>query len=132
MGFHDAIRSLSDLGDRIYIYGSIMLPYFCQEQWEPPIDFCKTSCVNPINYAYPMMWFPGRGNVGIPAGMPFYYRINRGRKTHCIGDAAYNAIIGDEGKVLYKKNWNSKGAGFTFSDYHNALPNYLKYEVAPE
>ena len=32
------------------------------------------------------------------------------------------------GDTLYNKDWSTE----TFSDYHSALPNYLKYEVAPE
>ena len=64
-----------------------------------------------------------RKKVGIPAGMPFYYRINRGRKTHCLGDTAYNTLIGAS---LYGKDWHDTSA--TFTDYQKDLPNYLKYE----
>ena len=127
MGIHDAFRSLCDYTNRTYVYGSLMLPYYCQEQWEPPIDFCKTDTINPINYAYlPIKMFP-RADVGIPAAMPFYYRINRGRKTQCIGERAYVAL---KGNTLYNKDWSLEAN--TFSDYHTALPNYLKYEEDPE
>ncbi|MGX8716436.1 MAG: hypothetical protein ACSW8C_00415 [bacterium] len=127
MGIHDAFRSLSDLNSSIKLHGSLMLPYYCQEQWEPPIDFCKTiTNRNPNTYAYPNIDFSPRTNAGIPAGMPFYYRINRGRKTHYIGKKAYEVLSGEN---LYNKDWFS--TSFSFSDYHAALPNYLKYEVAP-
>ena len=125
MGIHDAFRSLSDLNSSIKLHGSLMLPYYCQEQWEPPIDFCKTiTNRNPNIYAYPNIDFSPRTNAGIPAGMPFYYRINRGRKTHYIGKKAYEVLSGEN---LYNKDW----ASCSFSNYHVALPNYLKYEVAP-
>lgn len=126
LGIHDAFRSLCDFSDRVNFHGSLMLPYFCQEQWEPPINFCKTTTEyrDPSIHSHPNLNMSPRVNAGIPAAMPFYYRINRGRKTHCIGDAAYNALSGD---TLYNKDWFSG----SFSDYHAALPNYLKYEVAP-
>ena len=127
LGIHDAFRSLSDLNSSIKLHGSLMLPYYCQEQWEPPIDFCKTiTNRNPNIYAYPNIDFSPRANVGIPNAMPFYYRINRGRKTHYIGKKAYEVLSGEN---LYNKDWFS--TSFSFSDYHAALPNYLKYEVAP-
>lgn len=126
MGIHDAFRALCDFNTRIEFHGSLMLPYFCQEQWEPPIDFCKAGRINPINYAYPNLDMHPRANTKIPAGMPFYYRINRGRKTHCIGNDAYTALAGE---TLYGKDWTSEKA--TFSSYHEALPNYLKYENTP-
>ena len=135
-GIHDAFRSLCDLKNPINLYGSLMLPYFSQEQWEPPIDFCKTASAggrDPQIYAYPPLQIYARNNAGIPAAMPFYYRINRGRKTHCIGDSAYSAL---NGTTLYTYDliethgWYSDTKGFT--DYHDALPNYLKYEVDPE
>ena len=126
-GIHDALRTLVDCRTPINLYGSLMLPYYCQEQWEPPINFCKKNSKgerNPTDLSYPQFYMHTRANAGIPAAMPFYYRISRGRKTHCIGEAAYNAI---SGTTLYNKDWFSG----TFSDYHAALPNYLKYEVAP-
>ena len=124
MGFHDAFRSLCHFGTAISLYGSLMLPYFCQEQWEPPIDFCRTTNDygrDPWVYAYPRLYMFERKKVGIPAGMPFYYRINRGRKTHCLGDTAYNTLIGD---TLYNKDWHDTNN--TFANYQTALPNYLK------
>ena len=130
MGIHDAFRALCNFSTRIDFYGSLMLPYFCQEQWEPPIDFCKKETSggrDPWFYAYPNVNMHPRQDVGIPAAMPFYYRINRGRKTHCIGESAYDALTGN---TLYKKDWALEAN--TFSDYHDALPNYLKYEVDPE
>lgn len=136
LGIHDAFRTLCDLDKPINLYGSLMLPYFCQEQWEPPINFCKVrnehptnpsilfNPLDPINYAPPDINLNKR-TFGIPAAMPFYYRINRGRKTHCIGSIIYEGLISE----LYNKNWAEEAN--TFSDYHSALPNYLKYEVDP-
>ena len=132
MGIHDAFRTICNFWTRCEFHGSLMLPYFCQEQWEPPIDFCKREAGkgrDPWLYAPINIDMRPRADVGIPAAMPFYYRINRGRKTHCIGKSTYNALIGD---TLYGKNWHNTGSGYNFSDYHSALPNYLKYEVAPE
>ena len=124
-GIHDTFRTLEDLTERIKFHGSILLPYHCQEQWEPPIDFCKTTR-NPVGFAYPNIDIFSRADVGIPACMPFYYKINRGRKTHCLGKTAYETLAGT---TLYNKDWAT--ASNTFSDYHTALPNYLKYETAP-
>jgi hypothetical protein len=136
-GIHDAFRSLCDFSSRIEFYGSLMLPYFCQEQWEPPINFCKTTTIDPKNYAYPPLNMHLWKSSSIPAGMPFYHRINRGRKTHSIGDVAYGVLSGE---TLYKKNWVVQGAGteeieanaLSLPDYHEALPNYLKYETTPK
>ena len=125
-GIHDAFRSLCDFNERIDFHGSLMLPYFCQEQWEPPIDFCKTTGVDPINYAYPNLIMNKRADVGIPAAMPFYYRINRGRKTHTIGKEMQDSICGQ----VYNKDWSKQN--FNFSTYHTALPNFLQYETAPQ
>lgn len=76
-GIHDAFRSLCDFNTRIEFYGSLMLPYFCQEQWEPPINFCKVTTVNPKNYAYPPLNMHLWQRSSIPAGMPFYPRLMR-------------------------------------------------------
>ena len=127
MGIHDALRSPYHISKPIRIYGSLMLPYFCQEQWEPQIGFCQGTDTDrdPQVYCPPDFQIWPRESAGIPAGMPFYYRINRGRKTHYIGDTAYNALAGT---TLYNKDWRLG----IFTDYHDALPNYLKYEVDPE
>lgn len=138
-GIHDAFRSLCDFNTKIEFYGSLILPYFCQEQWEPPINFCKITTVDPKNYAYPPLNMHLWTRSSIPAGMPFYHRINRGRKTHSIGDVAYGVLSGE---TLYKKDWVLQGEKVTIEeieanalslpDYHEALPNYLKYETTPE
>ena len=128
MGFHDGFRSLTGMYKALKLYGSLMLPYFCQEQWEPPINFARHWGRDPLNYSYPYLDMHPRVNAGIPVAMPVYYRINRGRKTHCLGDAAYTTLMGD---TLYNKDWTTSGANFTFSKYHDTLPNYLRYEVAP-
>lgn len=126
LGIHDAFRALCDFKTPIQLYGSLMLPYFCQEQWEPPINFCKTVTNNrdPGIHSYPPLNMYPRANKGIPAAMPFYYRINRGRKTQSIGKSMYNALAGE---TLYQEDWFSK----SFSDYHDALPNLLRYETKP-
>ena len=124
MGFHDAFRSLTRM-PYVILYGSLMLPYFCQEQWEPPINFAQHDVRAPHNYSYPTLAMCPRKDVGIPAAMPFYYRINRGRKMHYIGKTMYESLKSE----VYEKDWAS--ASKTFNEYWNALPNYLKYETAP-
>lgn len=128
LGIHDAIRTLEDFDTPIKIYGSIILPFYCQQQWEPPINFCHYGRT-PISYA-PINWYLGDGSqwktMRTAPGMPFYHRINRGRKTQAIGETTYNVLAGS---TLYTKDWDS--TSYTFSTYHSALPNYLKYEVEP-
>ena len=130
LGIHDAFRTLCEFQTPIQLHGSLMLPYFCQEQWEPPINFCPTTPKNrkPSIYGYPPLTMHPREDAGIPMGMPFYYRINRGRKTHYLGNKAYDLLSGDE---LYGKDWSAGTNNTTFSIYHEALPNYLQYEVKP-
>ena len=128
LGIHDAIRTLENFGTPIKIYGSILLPFYCQQQWEPPINFCHYTRT-PKSYA-PINWYLGDGSqwktMRTAPGMPFYHRINRGRKTQAIGETTYDILAGT---TLYNKDWDS--TSYTFSTYHSALPNYLKYEVAP-
>ena len=128
LGIHDAIRTLEDFDTPIKIYGSILLPFYCQQQWEPPINFCHYTRT-PKSYA-PINWYLGDGSqwetMRTAPGMPFYHRINRGRKTQAIGETTYNILAGS---TLYTKDWDS--TNYTFSNYHSALPNYLKYETAP-
>ena len=121
MGFYDGLRWLCGMYQPAHLYGSLMLPYFCQEQWEPPINFARFGGSDPGIYSHIYLTMHPRENVGIPAGMPFYYRINRGRKTHCLGDTAYNTLIGN---TLYNKDWHDTNN--TFANYQTALPNYLK------
>ena len=121
LGIHDAFRTLCDFNERIELHGSLMLPYFCQEQWEPPINFCEGLARNPSIYSYPNLVMHPREDVGIPAAMPFYYRIHHGRKTHCIGQNMYEALRGK----IYVEDWSDKN----FKTYHDALPNFLKYEI---
>lgn len=130
LGIHDAIRTLEDFRTPIKVYGSILLPFYCQQQWEPPINFCHYGKIRtPKSYA-PANWYLGDGSqwktMRTAPGMPFYHRINRGRKTQAIGETTYDILAGS---TLYTKDWDS--TSYTFSTYHSALPNYLKYEVAP-
>ena len=124
LGIHDAFRTLCPLNSPIQLHGSLMLPYFCREQWEPPINFCKMTNRRPNICGYPSLTMHKREDAGISMGMPFYYRINRGRKTHYLGKGAYDLLSGNK---LYGKDWSPN----RFSDYHKTLPNYLQYEVAP-
>lgn len=127
LGIHDAIRTLEDFDRPIKIYGSILLPFYCQQQWEPPINFCCYART-PVSYA-PINWYLGSGSqwktMRTAPGMPFYHRINRGRKTQAIGETTYGVLVG---ATLYGKDWDSNDS---FANYHKALPNYLKYKVAP-
>lgn len=127
-GIHDAFRTLEDFSAAIKFYGSLLLPYYCQQQWEPPIDFCHSVRLSQW-YAYLNL---NLGSDGIEwkkmrsvSCMPTYLKINRGRKTQPIGTIVYNALLDDvRGHKTDAKN-------YTFSDYHSALPDFLKYPKDP-
>lgn len=123
-GFHDAIRSLEDFSTPVKIYGSLLLPYYCQQQWEPPINFCHKKRP-PSTYAPANLYLTHTPNDPTP-GMPFYYKINRGRKTQTIGNINYNAL-----KEIHDFK-DCDVTTYTLSTYHNQLPNYLKYETTPQ
>jgi hypothetical protein len=88
-------------------------------QWEPPINF-GTNGRTPIGYC-PPRFLPTSdfSSMRPTACMPFYHRINRGRKTQTIGDATYNVL-----KNIY--NADTTSTSYTMTTYTNALPNYLK------
>jgi len=120
-GFHDAIRTLEDMSSPLKLHGSLMLPYYCQQQWEPPINFCHKSR-SPTGYG-PVNLFLENDTIKPTPGMPFYNKVNRGRKTQVIGHIAYS-ILQNIARDIKVSN--------SFSTYHNYLPNYLKYEEAPK
>ncbi|MDR1254634.1 MAG: hypothetical protein LBJ78_01225 [Puniceicoccales bacterium] len=117
-GIHGAFRALQDIGPAVNFQGSLMLPYYCKIQWEPPISFCDYGR-NPYSYAPPDINFADFRSMRPTACMPFYHRINRGRKTQTIGDATYNVL-----KNIY--NADTTSTGYSMTTYTNALPNYLK------
>ena len=121
-GHREAIRTLEPMNDVIPLYGSLLLPYYCKEQWEPPINFQKWETAG----FYPCCLELHSLDTKIPAGMTFYHKVNRGRKTQAIGPTTYSIL---EGSTLWSKDWSN--ISNVFSSYHNALPNYLKYETAP-
>lgn len=133
-GVHDAFRTLEDFSKPLKFYGSLLLPYYCQRQWEPPIDFGHSSR-NPHWFAYVPFYLGGKGEewrkMRTAPGMPTYLKINRGRKTQAIGSMVYGALLNNvrEGKV---NSAQKNATGYTFFDYHNSLPNFLKYPQDPE
>lgn len=137
-GVHDAFRTLEPFASPIKFHGTLMLPYYSMEQWEPPIDF------NPKGYPRTQV-ISGKPYEGYgPADlanisdtlangtnhfyakstecMPTYLKINRGRKTMMLGKTTYDALV-----ALYNKD--STATSYTFKTYHNTdLPNYLKMD----
>ncbi|MDR0647428.1 MAG: hypothetical protein LBF43_03270 [Puniceicoccales bacterium] len=118
LGIHGAFRSLEDINNMVNFQGSLMLPYYCKMQWEPPINFCDYGRT-PHSYAPIDINFMDSRSMRPTACMPFYHRINRGRKTQTIGDATYNVL-----KNIY--NADTTSTSYTMTTYTNALPNYLK------
>ncbi|MDR2396655.1 MAG: hypothetical protein LBD69_02290 [Puniceicoccales bacterium] len=120
LGIQGVFRSLEYIagGATPILQGSLMLPYYCKMQWEPPINFA--SKVSPQGYC-PLGFMPSNNfsSMRPTKCMPFYHRINRGRKTQTIGDATYNVL-----KNIY--NAETTDTSYTMTTYTNALPNYLK------
>ncbi|MDR0393027.1 MAG: hypothetical protein LBH52_02235 [Puniceicoccales bacterium] len=120
LGIQGVFRSLEYIagGATPILQGSLMLPYYCKMQWEPPINFA--SNVSPQGYC-PLGFMPSSNfsSMRPTACMPFYHRINRGRKTQTIGDTTYNVL-----KDIY--NADTTSTSYIMTTYTNALPNYLK------
>jgi len=127
-GIHDAFRTLEDISYPINFYGSLLLPYYCQRQWEPPIDFCHKDR-SPSWFAYASFYLGAEGKewakMRTAPGMPTYLKVGRGRKTQAIGSKVYDTLVNDV--------WNNttNAASYTFSTYHASLPNFLKYPKDP-
>ena len=132
-GIHDAFRTLEDINKPINFYGSLLLPYYCQRQWEPPIDFCHKDR-SPSWVAYASFYLGAQGgdwlNMRTAPGMPTYLKVGRGRKTQAIGSKVYDTLVNDvrAGKV---DSAPKDAASYSFSNYHDNLPNFLKYPEAP-
>ncbi|MDR2769016.1 MAG: hypothetical protein LBB19_00435 [Puniceicoccales bacterium] len=118
LGIYGAFRALEDINLAVNFRGSLMLPYYCKMQWEPPINFCDYGRT-PLSYASPDINFVDFRSMRPTACMPFYHRINRGRKTQTIGDATYNVL-----KNIYNKDTTS--TSYIMTNYTTDLPNYLK------
>lgn len=127
-GIHDAFRTLEDFSKPLKFYGSLLLPYYCQHQWEPPIDFGHSSRT-PHWFAYVPFYLGGKGEewkkMRTTPSMPTYLKVNRGRKTQTIGSIFYNKLVND---IIGIK---TEAKNYTFSNYHSALPNFLKYPENP-
>lgn len=127
-GIHDAFRTLEDFSKPLKFYGSLLLPYYCQHQWEPPIDFGHSNRT-PHWFAYVPFYLGEKGKewkkMRTTPGMPTYLKVNRGRKTQTIGSIFYDKLVNDIiGTETEAKN-------YTFSNYHSDLPNFLKYPKDP-
>ena len=127
-GIHDAFRTLEDISTPIKFYGSLLLPYYCQRQWEPPIDFCQSARI-PNWFAYAPIYLGAEGKewakMRTAPGMPTYLKVGRGRKTQAIGSKVYDTLVNDV------RGHATDAANYTFSTYHTSLPNFLKYPKAP-
>ena len=120
LGIHDAFRTLEDHRTPIKLCGSLILPYYSQWQWEPPINFCHYTRT-PVSYAPANIYLDGTewSKMRPTANMPFYHKINRGRKTQSIGESAYSVL-----NTIYSKD--TTATSYTFDSYKNDLPNYLQ------
>ena len=114
-GFHDAIRTLEDMSNPLKLHGSLMLPYYCQQQWEPPINFCHKKR-SPSGYA-PVNLYLYKNERKPSVAMPFYHKINRGRKTQAIGNTTYSVL-----QTIAK----DISVSDSLSTYQGRLPNYLR------
>lgn len=120
-GIHDMFRTLEPFSTPIAFRGSIMLPYYSMEQWEPPIDFNPKR--TPAGYGPADIAFSGN-NMKSTESIPTYLKINRGRKTMMLGKTTYDALVE---KFLESNSYDP--ATYTFKTYHNTdLPNYLKLD----
>ncbi|MDR0755749.1 MAG: hypothetical protein LBE99_02470 [Puniceicoccales bacterium] len=121
LGIQGAFRSLEYISENEtpVLQGSLMLPYYCKMQWEPPINF-GASARSPKGYI-PLSIKPSSNfnSMRPTACMPFYHRINRGRKTQTIGDTTYKVF-----KNIYDAD--TTHTSYTITTYTNTLPNYLK------
>ncbi len=134
-GIHDAFRTLEDISSPIKFYGSLLLPYYCQRQWEPPIDFAHASR-SPSWFAYAPFYLGTKDGewtkMRTAPGMPTYLKVGRGRKTQAIGSMVHDSLVNN---ILGHKKDNATNddlGAYTFSDYHTNLPNFLKYPKDPE